>query len=245
MPCALVKKLGAYVDLTGEEIAVLEKASARPQPVEARSDVIREGDAPSDVHLVTSGLACRYKILDDGRRQIVAFLIPGDFCDMNVFILSRMDHAIAAISPVRMVWLPREQMLALMQHPGISRAMWFATLVDEAVLREWVANIGQRSAEHRLAHLFCELSLRMRSVGLTDGNTFEFPATQTDLADALGLSTVHSNRSLMSLKAAGLAIFKHKRITIPDMKRLKSISGFRNTYLHLRAADLVEERLVS
>ena len=106
MSCALVKKLGAFVDLTGAEVSALEKAASRPRRLEARADVIREGDVPTDVHLVTSGLACRYKLLADGRRQIVAYLIPGDFCDFNVFILARMDHSIAAISAVQMVWLP-------------------------------------------------------------------------------------------------------------------------------------------
>lgn len=237
MACALVKKLGSYVDLSPKEIALLEQASARVQTVEARTDVIREGEAPCDVHLVVSGLACRYKLLEDGSRQIVAFLIPGDFCDLNVFILSQMDHTIGAISPVEMVWLPREQMLELMSHPNISRAMWLVSLVDEATLREWITNLGQRSAEHRLAHLFCELYLRMKTVGLTNGYEFELPVTQAELGDTLGLSTVHVNRSLQSLKAANLATFKGKKIIINDMTKLKKISGFRDNYLHLPWAN--------
>ena len=233
MNCALATKLSVYTELTGEEIALLEKSSARPQLVEARSDVICEGDEPADVHLVTSGLACRYKLLDDGRRQIVAYLIPGDFCDLNVFILSKMDHSIAAISPVEMVFIPREQILEFLRHPGISRAMWLATLVDEAILREWVTNLGQRSAENRLAHLFCELYLRMKSVGLTTGLEFELPVTQSELGDTLGLSTVHVNRSLQSLKAAHLVTFKGRKIVINDIGRLKKVSGFHDNYLHL------------
>ena len=233
MHCALVKKLAVYSDLTEEEIAVLEKSSAYSQSVAARADVICEGDAPTDVHLVTSGLACRYKLLDDGRRQIVAYLIPGDFCDLNVFILSKMDHSIAAISPVEMVWIPRDEILDLLRYPGISRAMWLATLVDEAVLREWVTNVGQRSAENRLAHLFCELYLRMKSVGLTNGLEFELPVTQAELGDTLGLSTVHVNRTLQSLKSADLVTFKGRKIVITDIGVLKSFSGFHDNYLHL------------
>ena len=236
MSCALVKKLGAFVDLTGAEVSALEKASSRPRRLEARADVIREGDVPTDVHLVTSGLACRYKLLADGRRQIVAYLIPGDFCDFNVFILARMDHSIAAISAVQMVWLPFEQMTELLGHAGIVRAMWLATLVDEATLREWITNLGQRNAEHRLAHLFCELYLRMKIVGLVDGNEFELPVTQTELGDTLGLSTVHVNRSLQLLRAAQLVRFKDKRLVIQDMVGLKRMSGFRDNYLHLRVA---------
>lgn len=237
MSCALVRKLGAFVDLTDAEISALEKASSRPQRIEARADVIREGDVPTDVHLVTSGLACRYKLLDDGRRQIVAYLIPGDFCDFNVLILTRMDHSIAAISPIQMVWLSHDQMKELLGHAGIVRAMWLATLVDEATLREWITNLGQRSAEHRLAHLFCELYLRMKIVGLVDGNEFELPVTQAELGDTLGLSTVHVNRSLQSLRAAQLVSFKDRRLVIEDMAGLKRLSGFRDNYLHLRADE--------
>ncbi len=233
MHCALVKKLAVYTELTDEETEVLERSSDNPQPVEAREDIICEGDTPADVHLVTSGLACRYKLLDDGRRQIVAYLIPGDFCDLNVFILSKMDHSIAAISPVQMVRMPRDKILDLLRYPGISRAMWLATLVDEAILREWVTNLGQRSAENRLAHLFCELYLRMKSVGLTNGLEFELPVTQAELGDTLGLSTVHVNRSLQSLKSADLVTFKGRKIVITDMGRLKKVSGFHDNYLHL------------
>ena len=239
MPCVLVKKLAAYVDLlTDEEIAMLEKASARAQAVEARRDIVSEGEVPADVLLVTSGLACRYKLLADGRRQIVAFLIPGDFCDMNVFILKRMDHSIAAMSAVQMVRLSREQMIDLVRCPGISRAMRLATLVDEAILREWVTNLGQRSAEHRIAHLICELFTRMHVVGLTKDFEFELPITQAELGDTLGLSTVHVNRCLQALKAAELMICKGKRMKITDMARLKKVSGFRDNYLHLHTGGL-------
>ena len=237
MACALVKKLEAYTRLTEQETAVLEKASSRSQLVEARCDVIREGDAPINLNLVTSGLACRYKLLDDGRRQIVAFLSPGDFCDLKVFILARMDHSIAAISPVQMVSLSREQILDLMTFPGITRGLYLATLVDEATLREWVTNLGQRSAEHRLAHFICELFVRMKTVDLTDGLTFDLPVTQAELGDTLGLSTVHVKRSLQSLKAADLVAFKGKKITVTDLIRLKKISGFRENYHHLQTHE--------
>lgn len=238
MTCALVRKLTAYVDLTLEEMSVLENASLQTRGVHAHGDIIKEGDTPGYVHLVTSGLACRYKLFSDGRRQIVAFLIPGDFCDFNVFMLSVMDHSIAAISPVQMVCLAREQVVDLMRYPGIRQAFWLATLVDEAILREWVTNLGQRSAEHRLAHLFCEMFLRMKTVGLTNGLEFELPVTQAELGDTLGLSTVHVNRSLQSLKAAEVLTFKGRKIVIKDVARLKKISSFHDNYLHLRGEDV-------
>lgn len=245
--CALVKRLEAYVDLTSEEKNLLHAASSRTQAVAARQDIIREGDAPRDVHLVTSGLACRYKLLDSGRRQIVAFLVPGDFCDMNVFILKQMDHTIATLSPVRMACLSPDQIMDLMSHPGISRAMWMATLVDESILREWVTNIGQRSATSRLAHLFCEMLLRMTNVGLTDALQYQLPITQTELAEALGISTVHVNRSLHALRVSGLVEFRSKKVVIRDLAGLKKEAGFRDNYLHLQrgAGDQPEGSVAS
>ena len=244
--CALVKRLEAYVDLTSEEKAVLNAASSRTQAVDARQDIIREGDAPRDVHLVTSGLACRYKLLESGRRQIVAFLVPGDFCDMNVFILKQMDHTIATLSPVRVACLSPEQTNDLMRYPGISRAMWMATLVDESVLREWVTNIGQRSATSRLAHLFCEMLLRLTNVGATNALEYQLPITQTELAEALGISTVHVNRSLHVLRTSGLVDFKSKKVVIHDLAGLKKEAGFRDNYLHLQrgSQDQVKDEAV-
>lgn len=137
-----------------------------------------------------------------------------------------------------MVCLAREQVVDLMRYPGIRQAFWLATLVDEAILREWVTNLGQRSAEHRLAHLFCEMFLRMKTVGLTNGLEFELRVTQAELGDTLGLSTVHVNRSLQSLKAAEVLTFKGRKIVIKDVARLKKISSFHDNYLHLRGEDV-------
>lgn len=231
MTCILAERLGAYNELTTEEAEALAKVSVCQHVVKSRRDFILEGDVPAYVHLVTGGLACRHKILKNGRKQIVGFLVPGDFCDLNVLLLRKMDYAIAAISPVSVVRLPRAEMLELLRFPGIARAMWLATLVDEAVLRGWVANVGGRSAERRLAHLFCEMHLRLTAVGLSDTLEYDLPLTQGDLGHALGISSVHVNRSLQSLKE--IVIFKGKRITIKDMSRLKKLAGFCEDYLHL------------
>ncbi len=147
------------------------------------------------------GFAYRYKLLPDGKRSIFAYLVPGDFCDLNIFILKAMDHSIATLSACTMVDIPRPRILELLERPAIARALWWATLVDEATLREWLVNMGRRDAETSIAHLFCEMHLRLKSIGLADGGEFRLPITQNELADTVGLSAVHVNRSLQ--KPAG------------------------------------------
>ena len=231
----LTRKLELFGDLHDDDKRALDEVIESRERLDAHQDIIREGDQPSDVHLVLEGVACRYKILPDGRRSIFAFLIPGDFCDLNVFILKTMDHSIATVSPCTIVRIPRGRVLSLSERPAIARALWWTTLVDEAVLREWLVNMGQRSAENSIAHLFCELHLRLRSVGLSNGGEFTFPLTQAELADTMGLSAVHVNRSLQSLRAQGLITLRSGRLVILDVDRLGASCQFNSNYLHLQA----------
>ena len=182
-----------------------------------------------------SGLACRYKTTADGNRQIFAFMVPGDFCDLHVALLTRMDHSIATLAPSEIVDIPYTTILELTDsHPGIAKALLWSTLVDEAILREWLTNMGQRQADARIAHLFCELYVRMETVGLAERGSFELPLTQIELADMMGLSTVHASRSLKALREAGLARIEGKKIVISDVERLKAYADFDPVYLHRR-----------
>ena len=240
----LTRKLELFGALPEDDKRLLDDTISRPTQVGDHQDIIREGDTPDDVHLVLTGLACRYKLLTDGARSIFAYLVPGDFCDLNIFILRQMDHCIATLSPCTMVSIPRKRVLELCDRPAIARALWWATLVDEATLREWLVNIGHRNAETRIGHLFCEIHLRLASVGLTDGGEFILPLTQTELGDTLGLSTVHVNRSLQSLRARGLIAYKGGRLVIPDAERLASACQFNPNYLHIETAKREEKQLV-
>lgn len=170
-----------------------------------------------------------------GKRQIFAYLIPGDFCDLHVALLKKMDHSIATLSPCQVVELSPATIVALTERrPSLARALWMCTLVDEGTLREWLLNIGQRSAATRIAHLFCEIHERMRAVGLTDQGSCELPLTQGELGDTMGLSIVHVNRSLKDLRESGLVTLHNGRIVIPDAERLKRYADFDPSYLHVR-----------
>lgn len=233
----LTRKLEAFAPLPKADRRLLDDLIRRPRLVGPREDLIREGDSPSDVYLILEGFACRYKLLEDGRRHIMAYLVPGDLCDLHVFILRAMDHSIATLSPCRIVDIPRARVLEMIERPAIARALWWCSLVDEATLREWLVNIGARSAERRVAHLLCELLLRLRAVGLATNGSYELPLTQAQIADTMGLSHVHVNRVLQRLRAEGLITLKDHALVILDVPRLKEFSGFDPNYLHLAERD--------
>jgi CRP-like cAMP-binding protein len=214
---------------------VLERAGTeRIKRFGAHEDIIREGDRPTGVFLIVEGWACRYKYLEDGRRQIVGFFLPGDICDLNIFILREMDHSIAAITPVSVADISREAFEAVMGgHPRISQALWWDNLVSIAIQREWTINLGQRDAVERMSHLFCELFIRQRSAGRTTGNSCEFPVTQAELGDATGLSTVHVNRTLQQLRSAELITLHNRKLIIHDLDALMRQAMFNPNYLHL------------
>jgi CRP-like cAMP-binding protein len=228
----LTRKLEGFGPLGDDDRRLLDELTTNVHEVPARTDLIREGDRPEDVHLVLEGFACRYKLTEDGRRHIMAYLVPGDFCDLHVAILGQMDHTIGTLSPARVVHIPRRDIDRLVQRPTLAKALWWATLVDEAVLREWLVNVGARDAAKALAHLFCELLVRLRAVGLADANSYEFPLTQDELADTAGVTAVHINRSLKALRGEGLVTFHGKRVVISDAERLFAYSGFNPNYLH-------------
>ena len=229
----LTRKLELFGTLPEDDKRLLDDIVKRSRKLASHQDIIREADIPQDVHLVLEGFACRYKVLPNGSRQIFAYMVPGDFCDLNVFILGQMDHCIGTLSACRVVDIPRNRILDMTRRPHIARALMWATLVDEATLREWLVNIGQRDAEHRIAHLFCEVHLRLKCVGLADGGHFELPITQTEIGDTMGISAIHVNRSLQSLRAKDLIILRNGRLVIPDVERLRRMSGFNPNYLHL------------
>lgn len=229
----LIRKLESFHPLSQDDRALLDRHSRPVREIEAKRDIIREGDTPENVFLILSGFACRYKMIEQGKRQIVAYLVPGDFCDVQVFILQEMDHNIGTISRCHVVDIPRQAILDLTERPAIARAFWWASLVDAAVLREWLVNIGQRPAEERIAHLLCELLVRLAAVGLVKDNTYTLPITQTDLADTMGMTNVHANRMLTSLREHGLIEIHAKELVVKDVERLKAFSGFDPNYLHL------------
>jgi CRP-like cAMP-binding protein len=231
----LIKKLHAFCELTDADKEALSAFANKSAKVAAGEDVISEGENPKNVYLITKGWGCRYKYLEDGRRQILAFFLPGDLCDLNVYILDQMDHSIGAITPLEFSRVPPEAMNELGDnHPRVMRALWWDTLVTGSIQREWTVSLGQRDALESLAHLYCELYLRMRMVGLCKDGKCNLPLTQQHLADALGLTPTHTGRVIRQLNERGVVQFEKKMLHVKDLQALQEIGYFNANYLHHR-----------
>ena len=233
LPNPLAAKLETVANLSAGNRALLARLCADARPLAPRRNVIREGDRPDHVHLIVEGWAARYKVLEGGGRQILALLLPGDLCDLHVTVLGAMDHSIVTLTRARVAFIPRARMEEVAEHPDLMRAFWWSTLVDEAVLRAWLVNVGRRDAQERVGHLLCELYRRMENVGLAGGGRVEVPLTQEEIADALGLTSVHVNRVLQQLRSERLISLKRSALEILDMPRLEHVSGFSPNYLHI------------
>lgn len=232
---ALLRKLEHFCGFDAKERAVLGALSELPVAVGPRHDIISEGENPTGVNLIVSGYAIRYKTLADGRRQILGYFVPGDICDLRVFVLKSMDHSIATLTQSAVKTIPQKHVTDVLErYPRIMRALWWATLVEESITREWLVSMGQRTGLERLAHLFCEIYHRADAVGLADGCSIELPWRQADLAEMTGMSVVHVNRVLQQLRKRGLVRFDRQVLTILQLAELKKIALFDGRYLHLR-----------
>ncbi|WP_363827007.1 Crp/Fnr family transcriptional regulator [Sphingobium sp. LMC3-1-1.1] len=228
-----INKLSRFATLSENDIAALAVATAHPRKIAARHDLIREGDRPGPVFVVLDGWACRYKILPSGTRQILAFLMPGDSCDLHVGLLEQMDHSIQSIGPAVIATIDRPEIDRIMdRHPNVAKAMYLAQLIDEGTLRAWITSMGRRTSIERVAHLICELYLRARNIGLINGQHLTLPLSQILLADALGMTPVHLNRILKELKASGAMSLSRGSLIISCPEKLVQIAGFDENYLH-------------
>ncbi len=230
----LVQKLGSITDLTQPEREALMALPMRVQDMRPDQDIVREGDRPTHSCLLIEGFACRYKFTKTGKRQIFAFQTPGDIPDLLTMHLKTLDHSLGTITPCRLGFIRHDHLGDLVrEHPRLGDVFWRDTLIDAAIFREWMLGIGRRSARTRIAHLFCEMVTRLDGVGLKEGNTVPLPITQTELGDALGLSTVHVNRTLQDLRGDGLVEWEGGVLQVRDWEALKLAGEFDPTYLHL------------
>jgi CRP-like cAMP-binding protein len=230
----LVTKYRARTSLSERDEEALLAIPHRLATVEAGRYLVREGSTPDHCILLLSGLAYRHKITLEGARQIVSIHVPGDFLDLEGTLLQVADHNIQVLVRSEIALIAKPDLYALIDsHPRIARALWVDTLIDAAIFREWVVNIGRRDARERLAHLFCEVARRLQVAGLGSTSNYELPMTQEQLADATGLTPVHVNRTLRAMEAESLIRRDRRHVAIPSWERLRSVAGFSELYLHL------------
>ena len=216
--------------LNGSEPLI--KAVVRERVVGVRQDVLRQGEIPGMAHILLEGHTCRYRMLSDGRRQITAVLVPGDVCDLEAVMRGRADYSVAALTACTLGEIPADRVSnPVGLDPEMTRALWRRLLRDEAISREWLVSMGKRTALERLAHLFCELAVRLKAVGLARDDSFDFQITQAELADVLGLSCVHVNRTLQDLRRTEMIQMTRGRLTILDFAALEHLAGFDPIYL--------------
>ena len=233
----LVRKLEQLGPLSDQERSLVETASFAVLELKDDQELVREGDRPSYCPLLLEGFACRYKSLESGQRQIVAFHVPTDLCDVTSMLLSQLDCSISTLTPARVAMIPNATLLSWATHsPGLGRLLWRASLIEAAISREWIVNVGRRTAYQRTAHLLCEMVQRLHPAGLANGQACELPLTQFELADALGLTPVHVNRTLQWLRGEHLIEFSNGMLLVRSWRELKQAAGFDPAYLHQSAA---------
>lgn len=230
----LFRKLRVRDLLSSEEEEALGKAIVGIDEVPAKRTLIRRGEPVNRSVLLLDGLMCRYKDLRNGRRQISALHVPGDFLDLHGFTLKHLDHDVMALAPSRVAYADHAKLTWLTEeYPHLTRLLWFSTNLDAAIHREWELSLGQRSGVARAAHLFCEIYQRLRIVDCVDGLSYSFPINQSELGECLGLTPVHTNRVLRELRERGLATFKSGTVTIENLRGLEVLAEFEATYLYL------------
>lgn len=202
--------------------------------VKVDDDIVVQGSRPPVSTVLLAGTAARYRLLEDGKRQITALHVPGDFVDLHAFMLKTMDHGVLALSPCRVAAASHSDLTAVTEHhPHLARLLWLSTVIDGAIHREWIVAMGRRSKQAQLAHLVCELYTRLAIVGLVDGKSFNLPLSQGEVADVVGVSLVHLNKTLQGLRRDGLVRWIDRVITILKWNELAEIAEFDGAYLNL------------
>ena len=228
----LILQLERFGRLAAEEKLALTAMRVRSRRVGARQDLAREDDGPELDEVLLAGFACRYVVLPNGRRQVLAYILPGEFCGRRMGNWDLPEHAIATLSAVKIGTFAREELAGVgYRFPNLGRALELSRAVEQATLYQWLLNLGQRTALERTAHMLCELFVRLRCLGLTHECGCEVPLRQADIADALAISAVHLNRTLTRIRRLHIGSFLRNHLVIEDLPELQKLAGFRPDYL--------------
>lgn len=230
----LLKRLAWTDHLSSDEQDQLVGSISRVQSFRPGETIVPPEVAVDFSSVMVEGFSSRQKVLESGARQITAFHLAGDFCDLHTYVLKTLPDSVVAMTTCEVATIPHAKLDKIFRESyHVARLFWASTLIDAAIFRQWIISIGRRSPTARLAHLFCELYLRFKMVGLAQGLSFPLPITQADLSDALGLSLVHTNRTCAALRLGRVATFSQRTVTIHNWEELQQVAEFNPQYLHL------------
>jgi CRP-like cAMP-binding protein len=227
-------KLRARDEVGPEEEEAIRGLISHTIDLPADKVFIQAGRDLSESTLLLDGWMARAKDLQSGQRQLAELHIAGDFVDLHSFTLKRLDHDIITLSRCLVAVVPHQRLKEITErYPHLTRLYWFMTNLDAAIQRERTLSLGRRAAISRLAHLFCELRLRLRVVGLVQNDAYEFPLTQVEIGECVGLTSVHVNRMLQELRRQGVLELENREVKILDLRALESIAEYDDRYLYL------------
>jgi CRP-like cAMP-binding protein len=230
----LVKKLECLNYLNHDDKMAIRSLSLRARRLRAGTVIVAEGQLVSECCLLISGYACRHKLARDGSRQIVSFHIGGDILDLQHLLFEQADHNVQVITDADVVFIPMGELRELVRNrPAVANALWRDSLIDASIFREWVLNVGRRSATARIAHMLCEFVTRCEAAGLGSASHMILPLTQDYIADATGLTSVHVNRVMRQLRNEGMIEGSGRSFRIADWNAIRHFADFRPGYLHL------------
>lgn len=232
----LVARLGRFGPLTNEAILELQRLTRRSQALVPGHQLFKEESRCNHVYVLIEGVACRYRMLSAGRRQILGYILPGDLCDVEFLTVGATDHCVGMLTTGTVVKIAGAKLIEVLEaFPTIRRAVGMEAMIDKSILRQWLLNMAQRSASERLCHFLCEFLVRMEHIGyLDDDGSVSFGINQMALADTLGMSTVHVNRTLQALRASSMIVLRKRRLHVLDRERLAEMAAFDASYLRIR-----------
>jgi len=233
IPAALVRRLRTSSGVSEEEIEEINALPITVKDYAAERAVVRDGERATECCLIIDGFCVRSKTIPDGKRQILSIHIPGEIPDLMSLFLHVMDHDLSTLTPCRLGFIHHETLQKLhRRRPNVAEIFWRDTLIDAAMFREWIVNVGQRPAPARLAHVIVELRERLKVIGHVAGESFDMPLTQEQIGEALGITAVHANRVIKQLRQDGVVDLHRGRVTVLSESRLMELADFDHRYLH-------------
>jgi CRP-like cAMP-binding protein len=233
IPAALVRRLQTSSGISEEDLREVHELPITVREYPAERAVVRDGERATECCLIAEGFCVRSKTISDGRRQILSIHIPGEIPDLMSLFLHVMDHDLSTLTPCTLGFIKHETLQKLhRRRPNVAEMFWRDTLIDSAMFREWIVNVGQRPAPARLAHVMIELRERLKVIGRADGNRFDMPLTQEQIGEALGITAVHANRVIKQLRQDGIVDLHRGRVTVLDEGKFQELADFDNRYLH-------------